>query len=44
MFSKELKLTAIKDYYKNLGFTEVTNKYDIKDSAILYEWIRKVEQ
>lgn len=43
MLSKGLKLVVIKDYYNGLGFTKVTKKYGIKDSAILYEWIRKVK-
>ncbi|GAA6113811.1 transposase [Apilactobacillus apinorum] len=44
MFSREIKLAAIKDYYNGLGFTKITKKYGIKGSATLYEWIRKFDQ
>ncbi|CAI2613852.1 hypothetical protein [Apilactobacillus kunkeei] len=37
MFSKELKLAAIKDYYNGLGFTKITNKIRIKYAMVPYE-------
>lgn len=43
-FSQKIKLDAIIEYQNGVPISEVMRKYQIKGSATVYEWIRKLEQ
>ena len=42
-FSQKTKLDAILEYQHGVPISEVMRKYQIKGSATIYEWIRKLE-
>lgn len=42
-FSKETKLSAIKDYNHGLPINDILSKYEIKNRQTLYDWIRNYE-
>lgn len=44
MYSLDKKLAAINDFHSGMSSTQVMKKYNIKGTATIFEWIRRIDQ
>ena len=44
MYSLDEKLAALNDFHSGISRSEIMKKYNIKGSATISEWIRRMDQ